>query len=53
VMQELKKSLDLKIAPQPHLRFVSLSFDPERDTPEAMRLYGGSHMVRAGCPGTS
>jgi cytochrome oxidase Cu insertion factor (SCO1/SenC/PrrC family) len=48
VMQELKKSLDHETALLPHLRFVSLSFDPEHDTPEAMRLYGGSHMADTG-----
>lgn len=43
VMEGLKKSLDREAALLPHLRFVSLSFDPEHDTPETMRLYGGSH----------
>jgi len=47
VMQDLKKSLDRETGPLPHLRFVSLSFDPDHDTPEAMRLYGGSHMTGA------
>jgi cytochrome oxidase Cu insertion factor (SCO1/SenC/PrrC family) len=48
VMQELKKSLDRETGLLPHLRFVSLSFDPDHDTPEAMRLYGGSHMADKG-----
>jgi len=47
VIQELKKSLDRETGLLPHLRFVSLSFDPDHDTPEAMRLYGGSHMTGA------
>ena len=48
VMEELKKSLDREAALLPHLRFVSLSFDPDHDTPEAMRLYGGSHTADKG-----
>ena len=48
VMEELKKSLDRETALLPHLRFVSLSFDPDHDTPEAMRLYGGSHRADKG-----
>jgi len=48
VIQELKKSLDLETGLLPHLRFVSLSFDPDHDTPEAMRLCGGSHMAGTG-----
>ena len=48
VIQELKKSLDRETGLLPHLRFVSLSFDPDHDTPEAMRLYGGSHMAGTG-----
>lgn len=47
VMQELKKSLDRETGLLPHLRYVSLSFDPDHDAPEAMRLYGGSHMTGA------
>jgi cytochrome c peroxidase/protein SCO1/2 len=39
VMQELKKSLDRETGLLPHLRFVSLSFDPDHDMPEAIRLY--------------
>jgi len=39
------------IADAPHLhgqvRFVTLSFDPARDTPEAMRRYAGSRVVEA------
>lgn len=51
VMEGLKKSLDLEAALLPHLRFVSLSFDPEHDTPETMRMYGGSHRAdKAGLP---
>lgn len=48
VMEELKESLDRETALLPHLRFVSLSFDPEHDRPEVMRLYGGSHVVEKG-----
>jgi len=40
------------IADAPHLhgkvRFVTLSFDPARDTPEVMRRYAGSRVVEAG-----
>ncbi len=39
------------IADAPHLhgkvRFVTLSFDPARDTPEVMRRYAGSRVVEA------
>ncbi len=39
------------IADAPHLhgkvRFVTLSFDPARDTPEAMRRYAGSRLVES------
>ena len=37
-------------APQLHgkVRFVTLSFDPARDTPEAMRRYAGSRVVEDG-----
>ena len=48
MMQDLKKSPDRETGPLPHLRFVSLSFDPDHDTPEAMRRYGGSHMAGTG-----
>ena len=47
VMRELKKSLDCETGLLPHLRFVSLSFNPDHDTPEAMRLYSGSQMTGA------
>jgi cytochrome oxidase Cu insertion factor (SCO1/SenC/PrrC family) len=39
------------IADAPHLhgevRFVTLSFDPARDTPEVMRRYAGSRLVQS------
>jgi protein SCO1 len=45
--------LDTDDQPKPLARFTTgkvtvLSFDPEHDTPEAMRLYGGSHMADKG-----
>jgi cytochrome oxidase Cu insertion factor (SCO1/SenC/PrrC family) len=44
-------ALKQAIADAPHLhgkvRFVTLSFDPARDTPEVMRRYAGSRMVES------
>jgi len=51
VMDALKAEIDREPGLRGLLRFVSLSFDPDRDTPEAMQLYGGSHVVdRNGLP---
>ena len=51
VMDALKREIDREAGLRGRLRFVSLSFDPDRDTPEVMQLYGGSHVVdRGGLP---
>jgi cytochrome oxidase Cu insertion factor (SCO1/SenC/PrrC family) len=51
VMDALKTEIDRQAQLRGRLRFVSLSFDPDRDTPEVMQLYGGSHVVdRGGLP---
>lgn len=51
VMAALKTEIDRDASLRGKLRFVSLSFDPDRDTPETMRLYGGSHVIdRHGLP---
>jgi cytochrome oxidase Cu insertion factor (SCO1/SenC/PrrC family) len=51
VMDALKAEIDREAALRDNVRFVSLSFDPERDTPEVMQLYGGSRLVeRDGLP---
>jgi protein SCO1 len=46
VMADLKARLDADPLRRDKIRFVSLSFDPQRDSPQAMKLYG-SH-VNAG-----
>jgi cytochrome oxidase Cu insertion factor (SCO1/SenC/PrrC family) len=51
VMDALKAEIDREAGLRAKLRFVSLSFDPDRDTPEVMQVYGGSHVVdRYGMP---
>ncbi len=46
---ELKKHIVARPELTDKIRFVSLSFDPLRDTPEMMQHYGGSHVrVRQG-----
>jgi cytochrome oxidase Cu insertion factor (SCO1/SenC/PrrC family) len=51
VMEALKADIDREPGLRKSVRFVSLSFDPERDTPEVMQLYGGSRVVeRDGLP---
>ena len=42
VFDSLKRSLDTTPALQGRVRLVTLSFDPARDTPAAMRQYAGS-----------
>ncbi len=42
VLQKLRKRVSDRPDLTGRLRLVSLSFDPERDTPEAMRRYGAS-----------
>lgn len=39
-MHELKKSIDQDRSLRDRVRFVSMSFDPQYDPPEAMRNYG-------------
>jgi cytochrome oxidase Cu insertion factor (SCO1/SenC/PrrC family) len=39
----VKRDLEKSAAAAGHVRLVSLSFDPEHDTPEVMRGYGGKH----------
>lgn len=45
VLHGLKATIEKTPAYRDRVRFVSLSFDPEHDTPEVMRLYGGGHAV--------
>jgi len=40
-MQSLKKSIQQRPQMVDRVRLVSLSFDPQHDTPEVMRAYGG------------
>ncbi|MCA1973983.1 MAG: SCO family protein [Caenispirillum sp.] len=42
VMHEVKNALERLPQTRGRVRFVSLSFDPVRDTPAALALYGGS-----------
>lgn len=42
LLQSLKKSIEKTPRIAGSVRFVSLSFDPQNDTPDVMRLYGGS-----------
>ena len=48
VFEALKE--DIESTPRLHgkVRFVTLSFDPARDTPEVMRSYAGSHALDQG-----
>ena len=39
----IKRDLERSTAARGRVQVVSLSFDPERDTPEVMRAYGGKH----------
>jgi cytochrome oxidase Cu insertion factor (SCO1/SenC/PrrC family) len=41
-MHKLKASIEADAALRGKVRFVSMSFDPEYDTPAAMRSYGGA-----------
>lgn len=45
VLHGLKATIEKTPAYRDRVRFVSLSFDPEHDTPEVMRRYGGGHAV--------
>ncbi len=44
VFAALKQAIQAKPEWSGKIRFVSLSFDPLRDTPDVMRHYGGSHV---------
>jgi len=46
-MEELKQHIAADAALSGKVRFVTLSFDPSRDTPKVMKLYGGSHVKRS------
>lgn len=45
LLQRLKASADRDPEVSRAVRFVSLSFDPDNDTPEAMRAYGGGYVT--------
>ena len=45
----IKRDLEKSKAVRGRVQVVSLSFDPEHDTPEVMRAYGGEH-VKGGSP---
>jgi protein SCO1/2 len=45
----IKRDLEKSRAARGRVQVVSLSFDPEHDTPEVMRAYGGKH-VKGGSP---
>ncbi|MGH8670434.1 MAG: SCO family protein [Burkholderiales bacterium] len=47
VFYDLKKQIENSPELYDKIRFVSLSFDPENDTPQVMRLYGGSQLVES------
>jgi protein SCO1 len=44
VMVDLKRAIIADPDLKGQVRFVTLSFDPEHDTPAKMKLYGGSHV---------
>jgi protein SCO1 len=44
VMEQLERAIAADPALAGKVRFVTLSFDPARDTPKTMKLYGGSHV---------
>ena len=47
VFDALKEAIAATPRLQGQVRFVTLSFDPARDTPEAMRRYAGSRVVES------
>ena len=55
VFDALKEAIAATPRLQGQVRFVTLSFDPARDTPEAMRRYAGSRVVEGdgACAGIS
>jgi protein SCO1 len=48
-IDRIKRDLEKSRAARGRVQVVSLSFDPEHDTPEVMRAYGGKH-VKGGSP---
>lgn len=44
VFYDLKREIENTPSMHDKVRFVSLSFDPQHDTPDIMRLYGGSYL---------
>jgi cytochrome oxidase Cu insertion factor (SCO1/SenC/PrrC family) len=50
-LQLIQRELEKAKPAQGRVRLVSLSFDPEHDTPEVMHTYGGKHVgARTGVP---
>jgi len=45
-LQKVRRDLEQAKSTGNRVRMVSLSFDPEHDTPEVMRAYGGSEMKK-------
>lgn len=45
VLQIIKREIENTPSLHNEVRFVTLSFDPQRDTPEIMRQYGGSNIT--------
>src|SRR5688572_5147532 len=43
----IKRDLERSKAAGGRVQVISLSFDPERDTPDVMRAYGGKHLNAA------
>lgn len=43
-LHALKQTIERDATLRDKVRFVSMSFDPRNDTPETMRLYGGSEL---------
>lgn len=48
--EDLRQRVAARPALKGQVRFVSLSFDPANDTPEAMRLYGGGRAKSGAVP---
>ena len=44
VFYDLNREIENTPSMHDKVRFVSLSFDPQHDTPDIMRLYGGSYL---------
>lgn len=48
ILHDLRAQLEKTAAFREKVRLVSLSFDPEHDTPDVMRLYGGNAAADSG-----